>query len=117
MNENRKTGLWGEILAVRFLRDNGYIILNTNLRIGRAEIDIVCIKDGILCIVEVKTRSPSAMFAPAESVDADKINNLERAAQAVKKIYNITDKPRFDIIEVIFKSPRDFTVNHIVDAF
>lgn len=115
--ENRKTGLWGEILAVRYLRDHGYDIINTNTRIGRAEVDIIAEKDGILCIVEVKTRSPSALFAPQESVDADKKNNMINASLAIKKIYNYQSEPRFDIIEIYYENPKKYKLNHITDAF
>lgn len=117
MEKSRKTGLWGEVLAVRYLRDNGYRILNTNFFVGHAEIDIIAEKDGVLCIVEVKTRSPAAMVAPSESVDADKRNNLERAGAAARKIYAPGGRYRFDIVEVVFESRENYQLRHIPNAF
>lgn len=117
MDEARKTGLWGEILAVRALRDKGWRILNTNFRVGRTETDIVAEDGGRIVCVEVKTRSPDTLLPPAEAVDHEKRQNLQRAGAAIGKIYRAKDPVRFDIIEVYYTSPKDFEINHIVNAF
>ena len=50
-------GKLGEELAVDFLRKNDYQILQTNWVYQKAEIDIIALKNKVLAIVEVKTRS------------------------------------------------------------
>lgn len=117
LNEKQKTGLWGEVLAVRYLRDRGYLILNTNFRVGRAEIDIIAQKDGVLSIVEVKTRAPGALLPPAENVDWEKQENLRFAASVAHRLYGENAPLRFDIAEVLFESPTKYTVNFIPNAF
>ena len=117
MDEARKTGLWGEILAVRALRDKGWRIVNTNFRVGRTETDIIAWNGERIVCVEVKTRSPDALLPPAEAVDTDKRRNLERAGAAIGRIYRAEKPVRFDIIEVYYQSPTEYRINHIENAF
>ena len=117
MHESRKVGLWGEILAVRYLRDRDYEILNVNFRAGHAEADIIAADGKLLCIAEVKTRSEDALLPPAESVDIAKQQNLELAGGTARKLYpNCTDI-RYDIIEVYYRDPKHYRINHIKNAF
>ena len=48
-------GRLGESLAVGYLLQNNYIILERNWRFQKAEIDIIAAKDAKIIIVEVKT--------------------------------------------------------------
>ena len=104
MDEARRTGLWGEILAARYLRDHGYRILNTNFRVGHAEIDIIALDGAQVVVAEVKTRAPGGMLPAAEAVD-------------LEKVYDVRQPIRYDIIELYYSSREDFTVHHIIDAF
>ena len=61
LSEKEKPGLWGEIYAARFMRENGYEIITANYRCRLGEIDIIAKKDGFLVFTEVKTRSPGAI--------------------------------------------------------
>ena len=67
--ENRKQlgnriqlGKRGEDLAVRYLQENGYVILERNWRWRRREMDIIAITGRLIVFVEVKSRinSPQA---------------------------------------------------------
>ena len=40
LSEKEKPGLWGEIYAARFMRENGYEIITANYRCRLGEIDI-----------------------------------------------------------------------------
>ena len=64
ITESKKTGLWGEIYAARYLRQKGYSIKSSNYRLSGGEIDIIAEKDDVFCFVEVKTRSVGAYFSP-----------------------------------------------------
>ena len=55
------TGKQGEIEAYLYLRTLGYKIVATNFRVpyDRGEIDLIGWDDGVLCFIEVKTRTRS----------------------------------------------------------
>ena len=40
LSEKEKPGLWGEIYAARFMRENGYEIITANYRCRLGEIDL-----------------------------------------------------------------------------
>lgn len=52
----RKIGNIYEQKAITYLLENGYKVLDTNVHISHKEIDIICTKNDILIIVEVKYR-------------------------------------------------------------
>lgn len=75
-------GRAGEDRAVRHLTGRGYRILDRNWRCPQGEIDIVATVDGMLCVVEVKTRRSAAFGHPFEAVDARKRRRLWQLAHA-----------------------------------
>lgn len=113
-----KTGVWGEVYASRYLRDNGYEIIDANYVCRFGEIDIVAAKDGVICIVEVKTRNRKTLTSPMEAVDEGKRNRLEMAAKSFMSHVKMTAKIRFDVCEV-FVDDNDALVriNYIENAF
>lgn len=79
MAEHNDLGKLGEELAVDFLEKNGYEILETNWTFDKAEIDIIAQKNGILAVVEVKTRSSIEFGLPQDFVKPKKIQMLVKA--------------------------------------
>lgn len=68
----RKIGTAGETLAEKYLKKQGYKILQKNFVAPHGEIDIVA-KDGdYIVFVEVKRRKSTAFGLPCEAVDARK---------------------------------------------
>jgi len=116
MAEHNELGKMGEEIAVGYLRKKGYLILATNWRAGRNEIDIVARDKGTLVIVEVKSRRSNAFTEPEYAVNHDKQRALIRAANAYIFKNNIQDETRFDIIAIILKDDTP-QINHLVDAF
>ena len=76
MAEHNDLGKLGEELAVDFLEKNGYEILETNWVFDKAEIDVIAQKNGILAVVEVKTRSSIEFGLPQDFVKPKKIQLL-----------------------------------------
>ncbi len=116
--EINKSGLWGEIYASRYLRDNGYEIIAGNYRCRMGEIDIIAEKDCVISFVEVKTRKENPMYEPREAVDSGKQKRLIAAA----KFYMLEIKDefpsQFDVIEVILDGKfKPTSINHIKNAF
>lgn len=113
------TGLRGEQLAARYLRKAGYQIIDANFSTKLGETDIIArTKNGLLCFIEVKTRSPGHMFPPSDAVDHSKRENLKANAIAYLRANKVNDKEiRFDIMEVILYDLDTADFNHIKDAF
>ena len=57
MATHNDLGRLGESLAVGYLLENNYVILERNWRFHKAEIDIIAKKEAQIIIIEVKTRN------------------------------------------------------------
>lgn len=110
------TGNKGEKLAIRYLQNLGYAILDTNWRASHYEIDIVARDGNELVIVEVKTRSNDCYGHPSEAVNNKKIRRLINAAERYIHRHNINLDTRFDVISIIFLD-HQYHLEHIKDAF
>lgn len=113
-----KAGVWGEVFAARYLRDNGYKIITGNYRRRVGEIDIIAEKDNVLCFIEVKTRGENAIYEPIEAVDEAKQSRIIATAGLYMEKNTDEKEVRFDIIEIILDG--DFNMlklNHTKDAF
>lgn len=109
-------GKYGENLALEFLKKHNYIIEEVNWHYKNTEIDIIALKDNLLVIVEVKTRTSTAFGTPENFVTKKKIQNLIRATNAYCQQNLITYEIRFDIISVVVNPKKD-EIQHIKDAF
>jgi putative endonuclease len=109
------TGFNGEDLAVEHLHQQGYRIVQRNLRMGKAEIDVIARKDGLLVFVEVKTRTNDSFGYPEEFVNRRKQRLILNAADTYIQKIGWQDDIRFDIIAITLSSPPDLF--HIEDAF
>lgn len=116
MAEHNDFGKLGEEIAVKYLEDKGYEILERNWRNRHKEIDIIA-KDGKeLVIVEVKTRKSSNYGEPDLAVNKQKQRLLIYAANAYIFRNNLDINTRFDIISIVFKDDKP-VIDHIEDAF
>ena len=95
-----RIGQRGEEIAARFLLAEGFDLLHRNWRSGRYELDIVARKEGVLHIVEVKSRKADGLTAPEEAMTRKKFNALFRAAQQYVALYRIDADTQFDLIAV-----------------
>lgn len=115
--EKKKLGDLGEACAMLYLKQNKYKLLDCNYQCDYGEIDIVAKKGDVYVFVEVKTRSGDFLL-PQDAVDKHKENNIYASAKAFLKQYYLRNVNfRFDIIEVMGTSPKDFKVNHLENAF
>jgi putative endonuclease len=116
MAEHNSLGKLGEELAVDYLQKKGYEILDTNWVFQKAEVDIIAQKDTVLAVVEVKTRSSIEFGLPQDFVKPKKIQLLVKAINEYVIQKNIDLNVRFDII-AIHKDPKNFSIEHLEDAF
>ncbi|WP_231426696.1 MULTISPECIES: YraN family protein [Pedobacter] len=110
-------GREGETIAKQYLEHNGYEVLDENWTFGKAEVDLIVLKDGIMVFVEVKTRTSVAFGQPEEFVQDAKRKQMELAATEYIEIMNHQNDIRFDIIAITFTKNKNYNLNHIEDAF
>ena len=116
MAEHNDLGKFGEELAVDFLEKNGYEILETNWTFDKAEIDIIAQKNGILAVVEVKTRSSIEFGLPQDFVKPKKIQLFVKAINEYVTQNDLDVEVRFDIVAKN-KKKTEFVIEHIEEAF
>lgn len=75
-------GRAGERRAVRHLQARGYTVIDRNWRCAQGEIDIVAVRSGHLCIIEVKTLRSDRFGHPFEAIDDRKRRRLWGLAYA-----------------------------------
>jgi len=110
-------GVKGEGIAKIYLEENGYEILDENWVYGKAEVDLIAYRDGIMVFVEVKTRTSTAFGMPEEFVQKAKQKQMELASLQYIEIMNHQNDIRFDIIAIVFKKDNTYKLKHIEDAF
>ncbi|MDA8433467.1 MAG: YraN family protein [Nitrospiraceae bacterium] len=109
-------GREGEELAVRFLRKQGFRILEKNYRTPFGEIDIVADDQGVLVFIEVKTRRGDSFGYPFEAVDRRKRDKIRKVALSYLKKIRKEPPARFDVLSIDFEGGRK-NIDHIKDAF
>lgn len=115
MNEKQFIGKLGENKAEKYLKDNGYIIIDKNYYCRFGEIDIVAtdLETGEIVFIEVKTRTNLSFGMPIDSINYSKIKHLIKTINYYiidKKIYR--NNIRVDAIEVLVRA-RKHCINHI----
>lgn len=115
MATHNDTGSKGEKLAKEYLQNNGYTILETNYRYKKAEIDIIALKDNILAIIEVKTRTSIHFGEPESFVNSKKIKHILDATNAYITEKDIDYEVSLDIISVVIGTSNQ--INHIPNAY
>jgi putative endonuclease len=119
-DSRRAIGNYGEDIAVDFLKESGYTILDRNFSSRTGEIDIIA-KDGeYICFIEVKSRCGMRFGTPGEAVNPTKQHHIYKTAEYYimkKKLFKFSF--RFDVIEVILRSQIEghFSIRLIKDAF
>lgn len=111
------SGKAGENAAVKYLKNNGYKILERNYRKTYGEIDIIAQKGENIAFVEVKTRKNDLYGSPAEFVTKSKQKKIIKVAYSYIQSNNLDTEFTFDIIEVYIDGLRVKNVNHIKNAF
>jgi putative endonuclease len=97
----KKLGAWGEELAAKQLKAQGYKIVERNWRCARGEIDIVARTGQTLVFVEVKTRRGRSMGAPEASLTPYKANKLLQLGEIYVQQQKLTEMNwRIDLVAV-----------------
>ena len=116
MTEKQIRGALGEQAAVDYLRQNGFVIVERNYRVGRSEVDIIASRYDELHFVEVKTRKFSSMTAPEEAITEQKMRAMRRAASAYMAQQHSILEPRFSLIAIDVVGDRVESLRFVEDA-
>ena len=116
MAQHNQLGKKGEKLAVDFLLDKGYDIVEQNYRFDKAEVDIIAKKNQTLAIIEVKTRSTSDFGDPQNFLKPKQIQRIVKAVDEYVLVNNLDVEIRFDIIAIV-KENKGFSIEHLENAF
>ena len=117
MASHNDLGALGEKIALEYLLEKNYQILETNWVCGHKEVDIIA-KDGdTIVFVEVKTRHNKCLVDPEITVDSYKQRHLIWAANSYVNRYQYDNDVRFDIIAIIVNPNNEKKIEHIEDAF
>jgi len=98
------TGEHGETEAYFHLRRLGYKIVAANFRVpyNRGEIDLIGWDEGVLCFIEVKTRTCADFAPPSTAVDLEKRKHIRSIArQYLRRLSGKRPPCRFDIVSIV----------------
>ena len=115
--EKKELGKRGEDLALRFLKRNGYKIIERNYVCKMGEMDIIAQEKDTLVFVEVKTRTSMDFGPPQLAVNPTKQMQLSKVALNFLKEKKREDvKARFDVVAIVLR-PTGEEIELIRDAF
>ncbi len=117
MAESHELGKQGERIAKNYLVNLGWIILETNWRYSKAEIDLIAKEGDVLVFLEVKTRSDNYFGEPEDFVAFKKEHLMASAASAYMEQIDHEWEIRFDIIGIVMDNQQQYHLKHIKDAF
>lgn len=115
---NRTTGKLAEEYAIKYLEQNGYVLLSVNWFFGHKELDIIIESDQYRIFVEVKSRvikkplnaiihhHRSEFYnpiTPENKVNDEKRRSILTCANHYNSLYPTTKEIRFDIVAITQK--------------
>ncbi len=113
-------GKKGEEIAVNFLKDEGFEIIEQNYRYGKGEIDIIAKdpSDNYLAFVEVKTRQNLDYGEPEYAITKNKQRQIRKIAELYLYDKEIEELDcRFDVIAILLEDINNPSIKHYVNAF
>ena len=111
MSTTSALGVHGERIAVSYLTDHGFRVLDRNWRCREGELDIVA-------FCEVKTRSGVGYGHPVEAVTGVKQRRLRTLAHRWLADHDEhAPELRFDVVGVLVRPSRPAVVTHLRAAF
>ncbi|WP_428387439.1 YraN family protein [Mucisphaera sp.] len=114
-------GRTGERHASRYLKQKGYRILRTNLRVGAGEIDLLAEAPDRQTIVVVEVKSSASdkadRWRPEDRVGPTKRQQLTRLTHQLRQRHpKLAHRPwRIDIVAVILKPSETPEIRHITN--
>jgi putative endonuclease len=110
-------GELGERIAERWLKRQGWRIVQRRFRSGHRDIDLVVEREGTVAFVEVKARRGCLFGDPVEAVNWSKQRDLARSASVwIDRHGRPSESYRFDVVGILVDGDR-VRVRHVPNAF
>ncbi len=116
MAHHNRTGNLGEEMAVKYLLDKGYTIIERNWRHRNWEVDVIAFKGNKLHFIEVKTRRTATFGFPEDDVSKNKIKFLMGAAEEFLLLNHEWKLIQFDILSITLEKNKDTQFFFIEDV-
>jgi putative endonuclease len=114
----QRLGQESERFAARFLTGQGYAVEAVNVRVPGGELDLVARDGGVLCFIEVRSRSSDAYGGPLASIDAGKQRRFIRAVRWYLARRSQPDvETRFDVVAITWRGLDPPAIELIRGAF
>lgn len=112
-------GREAEQLAVHYLLQKGWTLIERNWRCRAGEIDIIMRDRDIYVFVEVRSKRHASSFGTAiEAIDARKQQRVRMVAEWYRTTYRLYEmKMRFDAVAVTYHPQEEPTIQHVEAAF
>lgn len=116
--QKRQRGLEGEEIAVVYLKNNKFKVIDRNFRSKMGEIDLIATRKKTLYFFEVKARGENSIIDPIEAVTPQKQKKIRRTAE-----YYLMKHPMFEKLPCSFgvigidHSSHPPKIECILDAF
>jgi putative endonuclease len=117
MASTSQKGKWGETLAVNWLAQHDFQIIDRNWFYGHAEIDIIAWHAHILVFIEVRLLHKKNAHLPENTVSGLKRKKIASAAAAFTESKHYQGDIRFDIIGIVYDGQHTPEIRHFPDAF
>lgn len=113
--ERQHTGRIGEARVASYLREKGYVIRGSNVRVGRLELDIIAQRGRVLAVCEVRTKSTTFLDREWWFPEA-KRERVRRAAVEYWRVHAPHLSLRVDAAIVVLRGGEQL-VEYYEDAF
>jgi putative endonuclease len=117
MGNTYEKGRFAEKIGRDYLRKNNYLILASNWRANRYEIDIIAYKKPYLAFVEVKFRNKDHNHAAERAVNRTKQKRIINTAMHYLEKNSYKGEYRFDILAISNHPSLGYSVEHLKDAY
>src|SRR3989344_5174110 len=110
METRTEFGYFAQDLAVQWLKERNYEILDQNFRRPWGEVDVICQKDDVIVFIEVKANKREYPgFEPELRVNHDKIERIIRTARTYLAYKKLPDNQewRIDVLSVTLVKERE----------
>jgi putative endonuclease len=113
-------GAQAEAAVVCYLRDQGFDLVATNLRVGRYELDVVARRADLVVVVEVRFRGAGSWTSGFGSILPEKRRRVRQAAHQLWRSRYARDESvtrlRIDAAAVVMRDGR-FLITYCPGAF